>query len=90
VPAVVHHGTPAQRTPRHGDRVAVEHVVDDLVVVEVPDRVRAWTLASLDGENPIVGVAAVPLVERRLVDTRDGVARQHSPDVHDRGLPPGD
>lgn len=64
----------------------VEHVIDDLVMVEVTDRIRSGTIGGVDHDDHIVDVAVVRIPERRVVDTGDRVARNDSTDVHTRGL----
>ena len=91
VPVVpsVDHGASTQRTPRHRDRVAsgiarpgVEDVVDDLVKLEIPYRVRARGIRRFDDNDQIVVVTVVFVSERWIVDTGDRIPGDHLSDVH--------
>jgi hypothetical protein len=61
-------------------------VVDDLVVVQVAERVGAgWPAVGVVDDDPVVGRPVVVGAERRVVDAGDGVTADHLPNVHGRG-----
>ena len=79
--SVIHDASAAHRTPGDSDRPPLEDVVDDLVVIELPGRVRALLAFANETDHQLFvvhdAVCLLGRLERRPVDGTNGIFRQN-------------